>query len=274
LRSAERGPIIGAMFRSLLAFALVTVSVAVAPLAHAAAPWVYRGIVLPRHDVALDFGLGMGHQPTMPGSITGFGFNLAIAGGVTHNFELGLRMGFRLDDGGQTTQADRYGRPFDTESYGTRFDRVANPEIHLRWALARAQAADLGIETRFYMPIESGSRFGFMFGLPIRLRVGWILRIDTGLYVPVIFYDPAYTAVSVPVHVWIQAAPRLWLGPLFGLRVVNQNGSRSEYPLGFGLGTSVSRIVDLRTWFIFPNMNQDAAARTWGAGIALQVRFE
>jgi len=261
------------MFRSALAFLLVTV--AAVPSARAAAPWVYRSIVLPRHDLALDFGLGIGHQPTPTGSITGFGFNLELAGAVTHNFELGLRMGFRLDDGGQITRADNYGRPFDTETYGTEHDRVANPEIHLRWALARAAAADLGIELRFYMPIEAYSRFGFMFGLPIRLRVGGILRIDTGLYVPVIFYEPnTYTAVSVPVHIWIQATPRLWLGPLFGLRVVSQGGSYSQYPLGFGLGAAVSRGVDLKTWFLFPNMNQDAAARIWGAGIALQVRFE
>ena len=56
--------------------------------------------------------------------------------------------------------------------------------------------------------------------------------------------------------------------------MVSQGGSHTEYPLGFGLGTMLSRSIDLRTWFLFPDMNQDAAARTWGAGVALadQVR--
>jgi hypothetical protein len=257
---------------TFLAFLLFTLGASV-PV-RAAAPWIYRGIVLPRHDIALDIGLGLGHAPTGPDtSITGFGLNLELAAGITHDFELGFRTGFRLDDGGQFTQADRYGRPFDTETYGTNGDRVANPELRFRWAVARGSAAELGLELRFYQPIEAGSRFGLMFGLPIALRAGPV-RLDTGLYVPILFYDPTETIVSVPLHLWIQATRSLWVGPLFGLKVVSQGGSRTEYPLGFGLGTMLSRSVDLKTWFLFPNMNQSAAARTWGAGIALQIRFE
>ncbi len=181
-------------------------------------------------------------------------------------------MGFRLDDGGQNAQADFYGRPFDTETYGTNNDRVANPELRFRWSVARSYAAELGIELRAYLPIEAGSRFGLMFGLPIALRAGPI-RFDTGLYVPVMFYDPTWTAVSVPLHIWIQAASDFWLGPILGLRVENPGG-HIAYPLGFGLGWMTSRAVDIRTWFLFPDMNQPQAARTYGVGIALEVRFE
>ena len=130
--------------------------------------------------------------------------------------------------------------------------------------MARSYAAELGIELRAYLPIETNSRFGFMFGLPIALRAG-PLRFDTGLYVPVLFYDPTRTAVSVPLHIWIQAAHNFWLGPMLGLRVVSP-GSHTAYPLGFGLGLQTSRAVDIRTWFLFPDMNQNAAARRWGAG--------
>jgi hypothetical protein len=258
-----------------IAFAatVLAVLVAAAP-ARAAAPWLYRGLVLPRHDVELDIGLGLGHEPTgADTSITGFGLNLEILAGITHDFELGFRTGFRLDYGGQLTQADNYGRPFDTETYGTEIDHMANPELQFRWAVARGAGAELGLELRAYLPIEANSRFGFMFGLPIRLRAG-IVRVDTGLYVPVIFYDETRTVVSVPVHLWIQASSRLWLGPLFGLRVISQGGSHTAYPLGFGLGTMLSRSIDLRTWFLFPDMNRDQAARWWGAGIALALRFE
>src|SRR5205823_2478588 len=145
----------------------------------------------------------------------------------------GARLGFRLDDGGQATKADAYGRPFDTETYGTLFDRVSNPELHFRWRAARGGNAELGLELRAYIPTENGSRFGMMFGLPIALRAG-ILRLDTGLYVPVLFYDPTRTVVSIPLHLWFQITRDLWLGPLFGLRVVSEGGSHNEYPLGFG----------------------------------------
>jgi hypothetical protein len=110
-----------------------------------------------------------------------------------------------------------------------------------------------------------------MFALPITLRAG-SLRLDTGLYVPIIFADPTRTVVSVPFHLWIQATRTLWLGPLFGLRVYS-NGGGDQYPLGFGLGTSLTHLVDLRTWILFPDISRNEAARTFGAGLALQLRF-
>jgi hypothetical protein len=254
----------------VLAFVLVAGGAARAQ----AAEWIFRSITLPRGEVALDLGLGLGHGDDGNGnSISGFGMNLEIAAGVTHDLELGLRTGVRFDVGGEDTQADRYGRPFETETYGTGHDHVANPEFHMRWAVARGTAAQLGIEVRAFLPVESGSRFGLMFGLPIALRAGAV-RVDTGLYVPIIFTDPdTTTIVSVPIHVWIQVSSTLWLGPLFGIRVVNQGGTHDEYPLGFGLGTALRHDMDLRTWFLFPNLNGDAAARQFGAGVALQIRF-
>lgn len=243
--------------------------------ARAAASFIYRGLTLPRHDVALDFGLGVGHVPTGPNSsTTGFGLNLELAAGLTHDFELGIRTGFRLDDGGQVTRADSYGRPFDTETYGTNGDRVANPELHLRWALARGSSADLGLELRFYLPTETGSRFGLMFGLPVALRGGPV-RLDTGVFVPIIFTRPdTTTIVSVPAHLWFQVSRDLWVGALLGIKVISGGGNHTAYPLGFGLGNMLSRAIDLKMWFLFPDMNQDSAARTWGTGVGLQARFE
>jgi hypothetical protein len=261
------------------AVALVATALAVAlpaARAQAAAEWIYRPLTLPRGDIALDLGLGYGHEPAGPtdasGSIDGFGMNLEIAAGVTHDLELGFRTGVRFDDGGQATQADRYGRPFETETYGTLTDRVANPELRLRWTFARGANVHLGLGARAYLPIEAGSRFGVMFEVPLSLRAGSV-RIDTGLYVPILFYDPTRTVVSIPVHLWIQASPSFWLGPLTGVRIDNP-GNHDAVPFGFGFGWALNRPIDLRTWFLFPDLNHDAAARTFGAGLALEIRFE
>jgi hypothetical protein len=230
---------------------------------------------LPRGDVAIDLGIGYGHAP-FPGdpnrSIGGFGMNLEIAGGVTNELELGLRLGERFDADGRTTRADAYARPFDTETYGTRTDHLANPELRMRWTVARGATAQLGLEARAYLPTEAGSRFGFMLAVPVALRLG-IVRIDTGLYVPVLLYDPTETVVSIPAHVWIQASPTFWLGPLFGVRVQSPGG-HDAFPFGFGIGSALSRQIDFRAWFLFPDLNGDAAARTFGAGVALEARFE
>ena len=255
-------------------FAAALAVIFAAARAQAAAEWIYRPLTLPRGDIALDLGLGYGHAPVDPNrSIGGFGMNLEIAGGVTHDLELGLRTGVRFDDDGQATQADRYGRPFDTETYGTRFDRMANPELRLRWTVARGSNVQLGLETRAYLPIEAHSRFGIMLGLPVAFRLGSV-RIDTGVYVPIIFTEPSTTSfVSIPVHLWIQASPTFWLGPLMGVRINDPSG-HNAYPFGFGLGSALARNIDLRAWFLFPDLNRDEAARTFGAGVALQIRFE
>jgi hypothetical protein len=243
--------------------------------ARAAPEWIYRGLTLPRGDVAFDVGAGYGHEPEAPPnnarSIGGFGLNLELAGGVSPDLELGIRTGVRLDDGGQATRADRYGRPFDTETYGTGQDRMANPELHLRWTVARGAVALLGLETRAYLPFESGTRFGLMLALPVAFRFSSI-RIDTGVYVPIIFDNQTHTTVSIPLHLWIQASSTFWLGPLLGLRV--EPGGHDAYPFGFGIGSALSRQIDLRAWFLMPDLNQDEAARTFGAGVGLQIRFE
>jgi hypothetical protein len=245
--------------------------------ARAAAEFVYRGITLARGDVALDLGLGFGHAPITPDqSWNGFGMNLEIAGGLTHELELGLRTGFRFDTDGQVTQADRYGRTYETESFGTGGDRVANPELRLRWSVARGSVAQIALEGRVYMPFETNTRFGVMFAVPFVLHLSRV-RVDTGLYVPLLFYDPTGSAISIPIHVWIQATSSFWLGPLFGLRVNNNMrppAPHDEYPFGFGMGWAMGRAIDLRTWILFPHLNGDQAARTFGAGLGLQVRFE
>jgi hypothetical protein len=243
-----------------------------APAATAAAPFVYRDLVLPHGEVALDLGLGMAHIPP-PLSTNGFGLNLELTFGLGRDVQLGLRTGFRLDVEGRNTQADNYGRLFETETYGTGIDRTANPEISALWAIARGAHAELGLKLAVYLPMESGTRFGMMVALPVALH-GSSLRLDTGVYVPVLFYDPSRTTISVPAHLWIQLTPRFWMGPLFGMRVTTVSGhSGVTYPLGFGLGSMLNSDVDLRGWLMFPNINQDQAARTFGAGVSLQFRF-
>jgi hypothetical protein len=247
-----------------------------APPAHAAPAFVYRSLVPPRHDVALDLGLGYGHEPTGPDtSHGGFGLNFELAGSVSYDLELGIRTGVRLDGDARVIQADRYARTFDTETFGTGTDTMANPELHLRWLVARGAVAQLGLEGRAYLPIERGTYFGVMFGMPLWLRLASV-RFDTGLYVPIIFADPGTrNAISIPLHIWIQASSTFWLGPLLGLRIVNNNpGSYTEYPFGFGLGSMLAHNVDLKAWFLFPDMGRDQAARWFGAGVGLQIRFE
>src|SRR2546429_8695859 len=110
-------------FVGALSFALVLLA---APLARAAGPWVDRSITLRRHVWAFDFGLGIAQVPRAVGP----GFNLEGAFAVARHLQLGLRTGFRFSPEARVGEADVYGRPFDTETYGTGIETVANPEFY------------------------------------------------------------------------------------------------------------------------------------------------
>jgi hypothetical protein len=248
--------------------------------AHAAGPWVDRAMTLPRHDWAFNFGLGLAHNgrdnrlflpgPDVPGPL-GPGFNIEGAFGVARAVQLGLRTGVRSGPRARSEEADIYGRPFDTETYGTGTEAIANPEFYVRGGLIEGDVVELGLEGRVMSPFSRG--LGLMFGMPIALHIGRVARLDTGVYVPVLFYDPTESLVSFPFHLWFQLSPRFWLGPMVGIRVhTSNNNSRSELPIGFGLGYSVTRSLDFKAQFLFPDAN--GPTDRWGVGAGIEVRVE
>jgi hypothetical protein len=265
------------MVRRTIGLLLVLAVLALARPLSAAPSWVDRPSTLPRLVFAGDAGFGIAHQRFRNDPATGAGLNLEAALGVTDRFELGLRTGVRFGPDGKALNADAYGRTLWTETYGTNQDSVANPELRLRWAAYRGRVVEVALDGRFYMPIEQGSRAGVMFGVPLAFHIADFMRIDTGLYVPVIFADEIGTVISVPGYFWFQVSNRVWLGPMIGLRHVDPGGpnnSRNDLLLGFGVGYQVASAVDLKWMLLFPNANtDDGRPRTWGAGFGLQFRI-
>jgi hypothetical protein len=235
--------------------------------------FVDRPIVLPRSTWALDLGLGVGHldRPAPVDDVTGFGFNLELRGGISNDVEIGFRTGIRLDDKGRATVADVFGRTFDTETYHTGSETVANPELAIRFALARGDVAALGLEGRVYIPVDGG-KAGLMVGLPMHLHLAPKARLDTGVYVPIIFTEPDRTVVvSFPLHLWFEL-DRAAIGLLTGVRI-NNPGSDVTVPLGVGLNVELTHVTDLRTWLLFPNVKGGGATDYFGGGVGLELRF-
>ena len=251
-------------------------TLALAGTASAAPPYVDRGITLPRHVFAFDGGIGVGHQPAGPRNFTGPGLNLEGAFGVTHDVQLSLRTGIRMGDDGRAIQADRYARTLFTETWGTNGDVIANPELGVRWRFVEGRVVEIGLDGRAYLPIEQGSNLGVMFGVPFAFHIGDSVRIDLGVYMPVVFGDGTPYAISVPAYFWFQTSNRLWLGPMLSVRHIDPGPGDgfTDVLLGFGLGYQVASWVDLKTMILFPRINQDEGARTVGAGFGVQLRIE
>ena len=251
-----------------------TVAGLVAPRrASAEPPWVDRHVVLPEHDWAFDLGMGIAHDYAPPQNPTGVGFDFEGAVSPVDRLEIGVRTGVRIGDDGRATQADAYGRLFDRQTFGTFHDVVADPEIRVRGALLRGNIVEVGAEGRLFLPVEQGSEVGILFGVPLLFHLGEVARIDTGLYVPVVFESPVDASLSAPVDVWFQATRKLWLGPMTGF-VYDFTSRHADVPLGLGLGYQVVRNVDLKAEFLFPALNDTQGAQTFGVGFGMQVRIE
>ena len=245
-----------------------------ASVAAAEPPWVDRHVVLPEHDWAFDFGVGIGHDGVpVRNQPTGAGLNFEMAVSPIDRLEIGVRSGFRIGPDGRTTVADAYGRLFDYPSFGTNHDDFANPEIRIRGALLRSRVVEIGAEGRLYLPAEHGSEAGILFGVPFLFHLGHIVRLDTGVYVPVVFYNPVIADISIPLNVWFQATDRLWVGPMTGIDY-NATNNFADVLFGVGLGVQVARFVDLKTQFLFPRLNETQGAQWFGVGFGVEVRIE
>jgi hypothetical protein len=246
--------------------------------ASALPPWVDRPLTLPSGDWAFDFGLGVGHEPPdLRDDAYGAGINLEGAVGVTNRLEIGVRTGLRFGDGfSRSIHGDQYGRLFDRQYFDGGSETVANPELRVRGALVRGDVFELGLEGRLFVPIEDNTDAGLEFGVPMAFHLGNRVRLDTGAYVPIVFTQPDATwYISAPLDVWIQASPKVWVGPMTGL-VFRQppNGAPTvtDFSLGVGFGYQITHYLDFKAQFLFPDINRED--RDFGLGAGVQIRIE
>lgn len=250
--------------------------------ASAAEPWVERRLTLPKHDWAFDFALGIGHRQTPfltpfgtnTRSVTGPGLNLELKVSVIEHLELGFRTGARFGDDAIFASADYYGRMYDRQSFALGNGTMANPEARIRGELVDLEVFELALEGRVVLPFDPRSRAGILFGVPLAIHIGSIVRLDTGVYIPVVFNDPTVAAFSLPFDAWFQVSNKVWLGPMTGVRVGTNSGAPTDVSIGFGLGYQIASFVDLKTMVLVPDINHSPAFREVGAGIGVQLRIE
>jgi hypothetical protein len=243
--------------------------------ARGAPPWTHRALTLPSGDWSFDLGLGVGHVAPPPDS-SAVGINAEMAVGLTDRVELGVRTGVRFGEARERAiDGDAYGRLFDRQTFDDGSDLIANPEIRVRGAVVRASVVEVALEGRIVLPLSAGSSAGALFGVPLAFHVGRRVRIDLGAYVPtVLFPHDAVAGLNLPIDVWIQASPRLWLGPMTGLalRQIGQPNAATDVSLGFGLGYAVTHYLDFKASVRFPDVNEES--RDFGFGAGVEVRIE
>jgi hypothetical protein len=250
---------------SALALTLLVGGVTATTTAEAAS-YASRSLNLPNGTFELGLGAGLGHGGVS--EYNGLGINLELGYGISSALELRARTGLRFGQAAKSTDADKYGRPVETETYNLGSDSVANPELGLRFNLVRGGTAEIAADARIQLPLDGP--LGMTFGVPLALRLGNRVRFDTGLYLPVLFADSGTAIdISIPLHLWIKVDSGTFFGPIFG--VTYQNDGPTRLPFGIGIGTSLAYDADLRFWLLFDNMKQDR--KDFGAGVGLYVQF-
>jgi hypothetical protein len=271
--------------------------------------WVDRLLTLPgpvAGTVDVGGALAYGEQDVMATPACGycgfFGTGLSVEGvlGIASRVDIGLRVGIRgFNDNlpgpineGAVADADAYARPFDQVGFYGGWDNVvygdgpvSNPELRVRVRILHIRHVfELGVEARAILPFADGTVFTQVVGVPMALHLGRYVRFDFGAYNHFTFLgqpnpvgnQSLLATIDLPAALWFQVHRRVFLGPMFGIRWYSQdvysNGSRDfDVNLGFGLGVSLTRFLDLKTQIYFPRIED--GAQYWGAGVGLGFYF-
>jgi len=111
----------------------------------------------------------------------GTGMNAEAAVGLGRGFEAAVRVGARLDDVGRGLRADEVARGYETETFGTGINALANPELRLRWRAVRWQWLEAGLDERFVLPTGPDPNVTEVFGIWMSAHAPGRARADVGV---------------------------------------------------------------------------------------------
>jgi hypothetical protein len=238
-----------------------------------------------------DAGLGFGTYQNGSGSRWGGGSSFDAAIGLPFLGELGGHIAQRFGQdgdlvgtnlGGGTalgpTGADHFGRLFDPVTQEPGFQDFANPEFHLRGTLVPTDEFELGLETRLTVPTSANSFLTFTPGIPMRIHVPGFMRIDVGLWLPVLFPPAPLPSevfiLDIPVQAFFQVGDA-FVGPLTGVRIDNigNNPTTTDVPVGVGGGYTIGGILDIKAQLRTERINSGSwASQSFGGGFGVGIR--
>lgn len=118
-------------------------------------------------------------------------------------------------------------------------------EAYLRYAFVRTRSADVGLQFTLQLPTDRPRMGGFGVGMPVRIRMGEVGRLDLGIELETLFWDidgddevEVDFNLDLPVALSFNVTERFYLGGSFGLlfvdfdRVALRGGGHVGYTVG------------------------------------------
>jgi hypothetical protein len=132
----------------------------------------------------------------------------------------------------------------------TEFDDL---ELYGRFAVVDGDF-ELGVQVTGQLPTET--EFGLGVGLPMLAHATESLRIDTGVELEVLFFDPTVANLDVPLALTWEVGGHGFLGPRTGVYVWDFDAVM--IPAGIHAGVVLADgHLDLAAWFMWPALLHD-----------------
>jgi hypothetical protein len=239
--------------------------------------------VEPRLRVRAGAGLGVGVL-TYPGAgnstlaIVGKGVNAEVALGLGRGFELGARVGVRLDEAGRGLRADEIARGFEQPTFGTGLSTLANPELGVRWRAGRWRWLEAGAEDRVVVPTPADPNVTNVVGAWASAHAPRIARLDIDVEAALSWqsFATGYVlspAFGAPVRLWLNVTSG-WFGGLIATPrydvATAYTSSTLEMTTGFVAGYRV-RACDASVGAYLLDVVNSGTDRT-GAGLRVSCR--
>jgi hypothetical protein len=149
---------------------------------------------------------------------------------------------------------------------------------------------------RFRFSVDNNAYIGLEFGLPVRIHLGDVARLDTGLFMHPVFPtsggDPLFglrdiddnalrPSPGIPLELVVNPIEQLWLNISTGFAVTDVTEDQSIYlPLEMGIGGTIASgkraLVDIGANFAFPILftpgsDDKATTNIWQVGLGAKV---
>jgi hypothetical protein len=163
------------------------------------------------------------------------------------------------------------------------------------------EAVEVG--ARFRLLVDSNAHVGLNFGLPVRVHVPGVFRLDTGFafigniagrdpdlstfMIADVSVNPSAPDAGIPLRFMFQPVETFWLGFNTGFGALDVETEESIFfPLGFSLGGTIpiksSIKLDLAGSFLFPffiapagdNLEETIISELWQVGLDARVFFD
>lgn len=202
--------------------------------------YAHRPLTLHAGMLALDGEFAVLHLNASPGAV------VSVSGSTATLLRLGASFGVTDDiEIGATVLPLQLSPDF---KYG-------NPLLYALFRFTRGNV-EIGAQAMVSIPVESGSKTGLVLRIPVLLRAGSAVRIDTGAGVRLGFSDPLQKSLEIPFQLSLDLTNQFYVYLTSGWIVPDFEPKRSFLPLAIGAAYTIAgnrgAVADFGPAFAFP----------------------